>query len=71
MIHLCKLDYIVVVVIVDVFKANYYVIKLKYVGVILKVKIEHCMVVIRGNYPTYRSSDCKIIYFTEKETSQI
>ena len=41
MIHLCKLDYIVVVVIVDVFKANYYVIKLKYVGVILKVKIEH------------------------------
>ena len=51
MIHLCKLDYIIVVVIddqlVDVFKANYYVIKLKYVGVILKVKIEHCMVVIR------------------------
>ena len=47
MIHLCKLDYIVVVVIVDVFKANYYVIKVKYVGVILKVKIEHCMVVIR------------------------
>ena len=47
MIHLCKLHYIIVVVIVDVFKANYYVIKLKYVGVILKVKIEQCMVVIR------------------------
>ena len=58
-IHLCKLDYIIVVVIVVVFKANYYVVKLKYVGVILKVKIEHCMVVIRWNCPTYRSSDCK------------